>query len=431
MWLKKQIYYVLILILSNCSNTKKVDRVNKESNYTDAVIEVPFAGNAFVTKTSTTTTEKITEQALENWTSKDAVISCYFKINKIGNLNIAFRIKNTTANISEIKITVFGKNHTVKIKDAAKTDYFICSTFVSTVGYVKVDLQGITTDGIVFANNPSLLIGGTATEIAPIFANDKDNYYWSRRGPSCHLNYKVPKQNIQYFYNEITVPIGEDKIGSYFMANGFSDGYFGIQVNSATERRILFSVWEEENKAKTILLKKGTNVVDARFDGEGTGGQSYMQYNWKAGITYKFLTKGIPDDIGNTIYTSWFYMPEKNNWQLIASFKRQNKSTYLNGLYSFLENFIDDNGYLGRKAYYTNQWIQLSGSEDWIALYAVSFSVDATGKNKQRMDFNGGVEDGKFFLQNGGFINTEIIPGSSFTTNKYNTPPTINVENLE
>lgn len=27
------------------------------------------------------------------------------------------------------------------------------------------------------------------------------------------------------------------------MANGFGEGYFGMQVNSETERRILFSVW--------------------------------------------------------------------------------------------------------------------------------------------------------------------------------------------
>jgi hypothetical protein len=42
---------------------------------------------------------------------------------------------------------------------------------------------------------------------------------------------------------EITVPVGQDPIGSYFMANGFGEGYFGFQVNSKTERRVLFSVW--------------------------------------------------------------------------------------------------------------------------------------------------------------------------------------------
>jgi hypothetical protein len=153
-------------------------------------------------------------------------------------------------------------------------------------------------------------------------------------------------------------------------------------------------------------------------------------YNWKPDVTYKFLTKGVPDEQGNTNYTSWFYMPEKNNWQLIASFARQNKSTYLTSLYSFLENFEEENGYLGRKAFYTNQWIKIKNGE-WIAIENCSFSVDATGKNKQRMDYNGGVENGKFFLQNGAFINDNIKPGALFTTTKSNTPPIVNVEILK
>lgn len=48
---------------------------------------------------------------------------------------------------------------------------------------------------------------------------------------------------VEWFYSEITVPKSNDVIGSYFMANGFAEGYFGIQVNSASERRVLFSVW--------------------------------------------------------------------------------------------------------------------------------------------------------------------------------------------
>ena len=43
---------------------------------------------------------------------------------------------------------------------------------------------------------------------------------------------KIRFQDIEWFYSELTVPEGNDVIGSYFMANGFSEGYFGIQVNS-------------------------------------------------------------------------------------------------------------------------------------------------------------------------------------------------------
>ena len=72
---------------------------------------------------------------------------------------------------------------------------------------------------------------------------------WSRRGPSCHLGYTLPtNEDINYFYNEVTIPKGEDKIGSYFMANGFGEGYFGMQVNSETK--------EESFSLYGVLLKQ-------------------------------------------------------------------------------------------------------------------------------------------------------------------------------
>src|SRR5690606_35547827 len=89
-----------------------------------------------------------------------------------------------------------------------------------------------------------IVLGGEAVASGAIYSNRTDYYYWSRRGPSCHLAYEVPAdEHPTYYYNELFVPTGADKIGSYFMAIGFGQGYFGIQVNADTERRILFSVW--------------------------------------------------------------------------------------------------------------------------------------------------------------------------------------------
>ena len=69
-------------------------------------------------------------------------------------------------------------------------------------------------------------------------------FYWGRRGPSVHLRYDVPEnRDLRYCYSEVRVPKGKDTIGSFFMANGFAEGYFGFQVNGESERRILFSVW--------------------------------------------------------------------------------------------------------------------------------------------------------------------------------------------
>ena len=75
------------------------------------------------------------------------------------------------------------------------------------------------------------------------------------------------------------------------MANGFGEGYFGMQVNSENERRILFSVWspfktdnpkEIPDDHKITLNKVGQQVKTGEFGNEGSGGQSYMKYNWSA-----------------------------------------------------------------------------------------------------------------------------------------------------
>lgn len=176
----------------------------------------------------------------------------------------------------------------------------------------------------------------------------QDDFYWGRRGPSVHLSYETPDKDIQWSYSEITVPEGEDTIGSYYMANGFAQGYFGMQVNSPTERRVLFSVWspyETDNPneipedSRIILLGKGQGVTTGSFGNEGSGGQSYKVFNWKAGNTYRFLLKGEPSVNNSTDYTAYFFAPETEKWTLIASFRRPHTFTYLKRLHSFLENF--------------------------------------------------------------------------------------------
>jgi len=68
--------------------------------------------------------------------------------------------------------------------------------------------------------------------------------HWCRRGPTATLWHKYAKNiEVKYWYSELKVPKGQDTSGAYFMANGFNVGYLGMQVNTATERRVLFSVW--------------------------------------------------------------------------------------------------------------------------------------------------------------------------------------------
>jgi hypothetical protein len=396
----------------------------------DAV--VALAGNAFITSAAPNTTEVITDNGLGNWTSARTVTSTYFRVAAAPNcsrtcptaVTVSLNARLAGSSRSTVRVSVNGTPFEVTLAGDATRNYPV-GTVIVPAGYVKVDLQGLDRHGRYFGDVSSI---GVSTEAVLNYADDPANYYWSRRGPSVHLGYAVPA-NTEYFYNEVTVPQGQDQIGSYFMANGFNGGYFGMQVKSPSERWMLFSVWDADNGAKTTLVGKGAGVVDNGFGGEGTGGQSYLRFNWTAGNTYRFVTRAHPDGTGGTDYSAWFFAPETGVWKYIATWKRPATSLYLTGVYSFLENFIDTNGYLERSANYGNQWAR-SNTGSWTEITTARFTGDATAANAQRMDYAGGLCNDGFYLRNGGFFGGYVPINQNFTRPATATPPAVDLNAL-
>jgi len=67
---------------------------------------------------------------------------------------------------------------------------------------------------------------------------------------------------------------------------------------------------------------------------------------WETEKTYGFLLKAEPSTDPSklyTDYTAWFLDPEEG-WKLIATWRRPTESVYLDGLYSFAENFRENTG---------------------------------------------------------------------------------------
>ncbi len=252
--------------------------------FTDTVIHLPLAGNTWA-QGSSTDGKLITNAGIENWTNKEFQFNTYLRVNRPGSVKIKVKAKTNGQSRLQLSISNVKKELLVKEKDYQVYD---AGTWkIKDTGYIKITLSGIGKTGNTFADITEYEINGTAVnEKTAYVKNNEDNYfYWGRRGPSVHLSYDVSKINgdVEWFYNEITVPVGNDPIGSYFMANGFAEGYFGIQVNSPTERRILFSVWspyktddpkEIPDDKKIILLKKGKGVHTGEFGNEGSGGQA-------------------------------------------------------------------------------------------------------------------------------------------------------------
>ncbi|RKR85743.1 uncharacterized protein DUF5077 [Mucilaginibacter gracilis] len=389
------------------------------------VVIIPLGGNAWVKPPAL-----ITDDGLTNWTGGQDITSIYFSISEGQTLSFFLRLRVPQGK-STIKISVGNSNFTKQINNTGFDTVAIGNVKITESGYVKVDLQGISKTGSVFADVSDLIVKGINPANDVVFVKQGSSFHFGRRGPSVHLRYAIPaevKSNVKWFYSEITVPVGQDVVGSYFMADGFGEGYFGMQVNSETERRVLFSVWSPfdtqdpksiPDSLKIKLNKKGDTVHAQEFGSEGSGGQSYMHYGWQAGKTYGFLINAQPNAVkGTTTFTAWFKDVAANKWFLVASFSRPKTVKYLTSLYSFLENFEPDNGNQTRMALYGNQWIADSQNK-WLEITSVTYTGDATAKANYRKDYAGGLYGGKFYLKNGGFFNNFIPLNKTF-----NRPPT-------
>jgi len=357
-----------------------------------------------------------------------AHIQWYGHFTTSGTIQVAVAIRLARGQSVHLRATVGEVHHDATVNGTDSLVRVAFGTFaIRDTGYQRIDLGTIGPDGSPATVVDALLLDG------PPVATAHFNLDARRNAASVHLRFPTDSNLVVTgFYSEVTAVT--DPVPTYYMACGFARGYFGMQVNSPTERRIIFSVWDAAsgNSARdrstvaaenyTQLLAKGDGVVAEVFGNEGTGGHSHLVYPWITGSTQRFFVTAKPDG-SFTIYTGYWFNPGKHAWQLIASFRAAKDGKGLRHLYSFSEDFGGSTGNLRRKALYGNQWIRLSDGR-WQELTTASFSHDATGK-ENRLDRFMGVENGQFFLSHGGFVPGYTASGSAFTRPATGTPPTV------
>lgn len=392
---------------------------------------VDLSGNGYVT--SHHDGALISSCGLTHWTDPKSVISIYFYVHQPEKARLSLLAKGH----SVIKVSYEHKNFKVKLNSDTLKYMSVGTITIKNPGYVKIDIQGLEKAEQTFGEIKSLTVANL---------NGKVNYvhsfsdYWGRRGPSVHLAYELPEGDTEWFYNEVTVPAEGETLYSYYMTAGFKEGYFGMQYNSPTERRVLFSVWSPfdtqdprniPDDQKIKLLRRGEDVHIGEFGNEGSGGQSYLVYPWKAGETYKFLMHVKPQDDGSTAYTAYFCAPDENHWRLIAGFERPMTCTWYKHAHSFLENFIPEQGYLSRKVMFGNQWARSTDGK-WTRITKAKFTHDATGGAQVRLDYQGGeTDDNRFYLKMGGFFNEAVPMGTVFKCELSGQEPKIDFDALE
>jgi len=233
-----------------------------------------------------------------------------------------------------------------------------------------------------------------------------------RYAPSVHMKYK--SKEATGFYNEVTVE--KSSTGSYFMVCGWQGGYFGIQELNNSKKTILFSVWDssstndknevlEDKRVKLLHKDEGTRVK--RFGGEGTGGQSFYELDWKIGETYRFyMTAQIQGE--RSIFTGYFYHPDKKKWIKMVSFSTLLKKILIRNPHSFLEDFRRDykSFKINRLVRFSNTFTKVDGQ--WAAVSKGSFTRDSN----PHINIDGGLdkENHSFFLSTGGDVKNKSCP---------------------
>jgi hypothetical protein len=361
-------------------------------------------------------------RGIVGWKNPAQKVLWFGEIKTPGQLECSVALRLPADMETKLRLTVAGKTSETTTKGAGDELVNVAfGTFdIATTGYQKFTLESLNSAGKPAGDIEALILNGAAIQAAHF------NLKPRRNAASVHLAYpNLGFTNVDAFYCEVTGV--ETPLWTYFEACGWHRGYFGMQVNSPTERRIIFSVWDSSNEAvsrdkvgqedRVTLVAKGKNVFSGDFGNEGTGGHSHLVYDWKTGQKQRFVVIAKPTDATHTIYAGYWFHPEQKKWVLISSWKVPKDGAYLHGLYSFVENFGGDNGMLNRKALYGNQWLRTADGQ-WHEVTTASFSCDPTGK-EDRFDRFMGVENGQFFLSTGGFL-----PGFTKFGEKFSRPPT-------
>jgi len=228
---------------------------------------------------------------------------------------------------------------------------------------------------------------------------------------SVHLQYLAPAGTA--FYNEVTVDKSAE--GTYCCVCGFNHGYFGLQELRGGKKLLIFSVWDpgKQNDPNAVaddqrvqLLYRDEAVRVGRFGNEGTGGQSFFDYDWKVGETYRFLVTTVVND-QRTEFTGWFFLPEAKEWKKLVTFSTLTGGKPLSGYYSFVEDFRRNRASAQqvREAQFGTGWVRDEQGQ-WHPIAVARFTADSNPV----LNINAGKRGEKFFLATGGDTKNDATP---------------------
>ena len=198
---------------------------------------------------------------------------------------------------------------------------------------------------------------------------------------SVHLGYGA--KGATALHAEATIV--ESQPGTYFSVIAWDKGYFGLQELGNGKRLAIFSVWDSgsndpnklDESKRVKVLHKDPKVRVGRFGGEGSGGQSFFDFDWKPNTSYEFVVTAKPDG-DRTEYAGYLLDPAEKEWRHLITFSTITGGKLIGGFYSFVEDFKRDKVSLtrARTAKFGDLWQQGKGGE-WTPLVTAKFTGDA------------------------------------------------------
>jgi hypothetical protein len=206
--------------------------------------------------------------------------------------------------------------------------------------------------------------------------------------PSIHLRYK--ESDASTFYSEVTVK--RSVPGTYFAVTGWHNGYFGLIEKGDGKKVLIFSVWGSKNDnpqstpkhLAVKLINKDPEVRTGDFGNEGSGMQSFLDYDWKPNTTYAFMVKAKLVD-NRAEYSGYFRAPDSKRWRYLVTLSTPHEPTLLKGLHSFAEDFRRDevSAREVRRATFSNAWAR---KPDGSTIRLLTATLTAVPSNARALD---------------------------------------------
>ena len=231
-----------------------------------------------------------------------------------------------------------------------------------------------------------------------------------RAARSVHLGWMAPEAAA--FTVEMTIE--QTTAGSYFMACGWSGGYFGLQEVRDGRKVAIFSVWDpvKGDDPKLVRPEDRVELLHAdpearikRFGGEGTGGQCMIDFPWEVGQPVRFLVRAETHgtQAEKSAYSGWLQDPRTGGWRHLVTFRTRNAGRLLRGMYSFVEDFRRDGRSVGevRRARFAGAWTR-DAAGTWSPVTQARFTASrADWEARDNIDA-GPASAGGYLLVTGG-----------------------------